>query len=170
MIQHFLSNTWQLTQTGLLLADDVGVGKTAQIMAFIAFFVDQFLNSIKGKRKLPPILGALPLLLPQTLWAYFYCFTDRLNFGFGDSTTIENLPHLVIVPGTTLEQWQNEFKVFFQPQSLKIICHPTSWKSMEKFWGPQGPLAQSRCHLAKVIVLMPHSVRASTENRHQYVF
>lgn len=52
----------QATGAGLLLADDVGVGKTAQIIAFICWLADQ-IDLLKANLPMAPIISMSPLSL-----------------------------------------------------------------------------------------------------------
>jgi hypothetical protein len=46
--------------TNVLLADNVGLGKSAQIMAFIAFLVIIWYSEKDSENPQPPIVGVLP--------------------------------------------------------------------------------------------------------------
>ncbi|KAF8869441.1 P-loop containing nucleoside triphosphate hydrolase protein [Infundibulicybe gibba] len=117
---------------GMLIADEVGLGKTA-----IALSIIGFLNHIIWLRN-----SDLPL--PPILQKYSHRGTDKI---------IPGRPHIVVVPVTIVGQWEQEFKTFFLPKGMDILVYPGSKLQQEEFWGESGPLAKSKHDKQQVIIL-----------------
>ncbi|RXW12331.1 hypothetical protein EST38_g13525, partial [Candolleomyces aberdarensis] len=103
--------------TGVLFADDVGLGKTMQTSAIMAILADICVLQERNLA-LPPIARDLPFLK--------------------DSKKIPSLPHLVIVPGTLLRQWEHELQCFFKNKSVDILMYESGIKDHEEFWKADG--------------------------------
>ena len=73
--------------------------------------------------------------------------------------------HLIIVPGTLIEQWYRELKVFFMKHSVDIFKYPSSWKDMVQFWQPNSQFQQSEHEPSHRIILMTHAVCVITSIR-----
>jgi hypothetical protein len=76
----------------------------------------------------------------------------------GESKTIPNLPHLVIVPGTILEQWKSVMRIFLNPKAFDLFVYTTGQPFRQEFWSESGPFAQSKQPHANRIILATHSV------------
>ena len=65
MIDHFWSTALLEpgTSTGIILADEVGLGKTAQVMAFIAFTIERRASQLEGCKILTPFILSKSLKL-----------------------------------------------------------------------------------------------------------
>jgi SNF2 family DNA or RNA helicase len=182
-IASIVEKIWTKTLTdnvpGVLLADDVGVGKTAQVMGTIAFIIDAYWAQqlarglaascpreldINNVRK-APILG-------ESMQAEAAPNGSRVSHSRRvDSSTpteanpylagrelISDLPHLIIVPNSLIDQWTSELRVFFAPKSIEIYVHPASEKDFQGFW--EGPWKTSTMPMIHRIILMTHSVRS----------
>ncbi|KAJ8457265.1 hypothetical protein ONZ45_g18379 [Pleurotus djamor] len=122
---------------GTILADDVGVGKTVQVMASIAFTQQVYLSEQKDTPR-PPLIHNRPYYL-----------------GKGP---VNNAAHLIIVPLCLMGQWRKELQTFFAPGAIDIIDLPQAIIDVETFftdkssdWGKSGQEPIDR------IVLCAHS-------------
>jgi SNF2 family DNA or RNA helicase len=76
-----------------------------------------------------------------------------------EDKTLPNLPHLVIVPGTLLSQWEAELRTLFNPKFFKILMYTPGKALREDFWSEDGPFYSTRQKLASnVIIIASHSV------------
>ncbi|KAM6490053.1 P-loop containing nucleoside triphosphate hydrolase protein [Amanita muscaria] len=78
---------------GLLIADEVGLGKTALSIAIMAF-----LNQVKTLQ-------------------------DRENPFLTQRDAMDSLPHLIVCPGTLRAQWIAELKTLFKPKSVDVLVY-----------------------------------------------
>jgi hypothetical protein len=76
----------------------------------------------------------------------------------GESGSIPNAPHLIIVPGTVLSQWASEIRIFLNPKAFDLFMYQTGEQFRKDFWSDSGPFAQSKQPRANKIILAPHSV------------
>jgi len=70
---------------------------------------------------------------------------------------LPQLPHLIVVPGTILSQWEVELKTLFLPQSVDIFVY-TGGKSRAAFWAADGPFHSSKLELGYRIIIATHTV------------
>lgn len=99
-------------------------------------------------------------------FADFHCpsflkvsFITDENPYFGGSRSIPNKPHLIIVPGTILAQWESEIKMALNPKAFDLFIYTTGKAFREEFWSDEGLFAQSEQPAANRIILASHSVR-----------
>jgi hypothetical protein len=78
---------------------------------------------------------------------------------FGGSRTIPNRPHLILVPGTILGQWESEIKMVLNPKAFDLFIYTTGKAFREEFWSDEGPFSQSKQPAVNKIILASHSVR-----------
>jgi hypothetical protein len=76
----------------------------------------------------------------------------------GESKVILDLPHLIVVPGTILGQWEDEIKVLFKPKSFDILLYGTGKAVHDQFWAVDGPFYTSKHKPRNKIILASHSV------------
>jgi len=76
----------------------------------------------------------------------------------GESHSIPNDTHLIVVPGTVLSQWASEIRIFLNPKAFDLFVYQTGQGFRDEFWSPSGPFAQSNQPGANKIILAPHSV------------
>ncbi|RDB15031.1 Protein CHROMATIN REMODELING 5 [Hypsizygus marmoreus] len=126
---------------GVLIADDVGLGKTFQAATTIAFLSDlrmrQMLLSEKKQVPLPPIIQS--------------------NAYLREHVSLPDLPHLIVVPGTLLSQWQAELKTVFKPKSIDILMYGTGKALHDHFWSKDGPFHTSNHRPSNRIIIASHS-------------
>ncbi|KAG9318996.1 P-loop containing nucleoside triphosphate hydrolase protein [Chiua virens] len=138
---------------GILIADAVGVGKTALAMGVIAFIIDAFYGQeaaagrrVGGKLLQPDILGTdvrfAPIIERQR------CFAGR--------TMIDDLPHVILVGNSLVCQWVTELRTFFVPGRIEIYVFPTAESQFAQFW--EGDWKTSRTPFINRIIIVPHSV------------
>ncbi|KAF9064399.1 hypothetical protein BDP27DRAFT_1367225 [Rhodocollybia butyracea] len=113
-----IQEEWAKTP-GLALLDEVGLGKTMCVMAAIATIQQvepqQIAFNNNGRRnqnQLPP------------------CIRDATSFGCRKAG-LPSQPHLIIVPHSLVDQWENELCRFFCPDSTQIFVV----QSAAKHWG-----------------------------------
>ena len=139
--------------TGMLIADDVGLGKTCQASMVIAALADAIQLQQDGKN-LPPLLGALlsAIFVPNTynLIASHPYLAHR--------KVIPNRPVLIIVPGTLLNQWSTEFKLLVNPKAFDVFVYGVTGQSPKAFWADNGPFLKSNQPLSCRIIIASHSV------------
>ncbi|KDQ27172.1 hypothetical protein PLEOSDRAFT_168604 [Pleurotus ostreatus PC15] len=110
---------------GTLLADGVGVGKTAQVMASIVFIQQVYL--IKTTIKEGNTVLKCPPIISQSKW-----------FMGGDSDeeirTVPNLAHLIVVPLSLISQWLLELHQFFHKRAVDIFVLPNTADTVQLFF------------------------------------
>ncbi|KAF5366181.1 hypothetical protein D9758_005658 [Tetrapyrgos nigripes] len=131
---------------GILVADEVGLGKTAQTIAFLAFLNQVIMTQMRNE-PVPPILRKLPYL--------------------GASDKIPSGPHLIITPGTLRNQWLQELKTMLLPQSVNIFFYDSSRLGNEEFWVSDSPFNKSVQSMHNRIILTTHS---SLVNEYSFTF
>ncbi|KAF8872160.1 hypothetical protein BD779DRAFT_1679866 [Infundibulicybe gibba] len=131
---------------GILLADAVGIGKTAQVMGVIAALQMILIAHEKGE-------GTIPLLASKSHF-----------MGIG---VVPDLPHLIIVPNTLVDQWCKELRTFFKPHYIDIFRMPTAAKDYMRFFkaGGEWSRAQHRCIL-RVVLIAQSTFQGSTKASH----
>ncbi|KAL0952272.1 hypothetical protein HGRIS_006562 [Hohenbuehelia grisea] len=134
-------HSWKVTETagvtGVLIADGVGLGKTATAMAYTA--QTQRVWTSENKDGIRPAIVA-----------------DRPFFvGKGK---VPNAPHLYVVHPSLVHQWHSEIKRNFAPGSVDIFILPTAMTDVHKFFNDsQGAWAKSKIPLVFRIILCAHS-------------
>jgi TATA-binding protein-associated factor len=138
---------------GVLLADEVGLGKTFQAGALIAFLSDLAFRQQKNM-PLPPIIGKHEFLTSKLKLMPAAVQNPYL----GEIKSLPLLPHLIVVPGTILGQWESELRVIFKPGTVDIFVYESGKDAQEKFWDSSSAFSKS-LHSANRIVIASHSVR-----------
>ncbi|KAG9308933.1 P-loop containing nucleoside triphosphate hydrolase protein [Chiua virens] len=145
----FTAEATDIGLPGVLIADAVGVGKTALTMGVIAFIIDAFYVQeamatckVGGKLlhqsnvRLAPIIEKTP------------CFAGH--------AVMENLPHVIVVSNSLVRQWISELQTFFAPGKIEIYIFPTAESKFTQFW--DGDWRTSKTPHINRIILVPHSV------------
>ncbi|KAF8889787.1 P-loop containing nucleoside triphosphate hydrolase protein [Infundibulicybe gibba] len=125
---------------GVLVADEVGLGKTVIALSAIAFLNHAIWLKASNK-PVPPVLEKLPYL--------------------GNSDTIPKLPHLIVVPGTLVSQWEQEAKKFLLPKKMDILIYTAAKGQQQVFWSKSGPLANSKHEEQQKLIIASHSALQS---------
>ncbi|KAG6848956.1 hypothetical protein H0H93_012463 [Arthromyces matolae] len=121
---------------GILIGDEVGLGKTAQTIATIAC-LNQAIDAQLAKQALPPAIAKRP-----------YLVTNK---------KLPSRPHLIVAPGTLLAQWSNEIKTLYKPNEVDIFVLDSN-VSQAKFWSETGPFNSSTQPMHKRIVIASHAL------------
>lgn len=74
------------------------------------------------------------------------------------SDKIPDLPHLVVVPGTVLAQWEQEIKTLFRPASVDVLIYGTGVAQHTAFWSQSGAYHSSKHRPINRIIVASHSV------------
>ncbi|KAF8871323.1 P-loop containing nucleoside triphosphate hydrolase protein [Infundibulicybe gibba] len=120
--------------SGVLICDDVGLGKTALAITLIGF-LNQYLRSPEQP---PPILEHLQYL---------------------NGKKVESHPHLIVATGTIRHQWESEMKTLFRGRSVDILPYDSPKTGNAEFWAPNGPFHSSLQRPEnKVILTTPTSL------------
>ncbi|KAF4598990.1 hypothetical protein EYR40_006078 [Pleurotus pulmonarius] len=141
--------------SGVLLADGVGVGKTAQVMATIAFIqqvelIEQ-VAAVAEKVNRPPIIRNMPWFM-------------------GTLEKVPNEPHLIIVPLSLVGQWKDELYRFFSRGAVDVFQIPNALDEIEFFFtDPKGPWKLSKQKMVNRIVVCAHSVFDVKKHRGTFV-
>ncbi|QRW09610.1 ATP-dependent DNA helicase [Ceratobasidium sp. AG-Ba] len=131
-----------------MLCDDVGLGKTMQILVVIQMVVHlrkQQLLSPDKKLKPPP-------------------FAAKNNTPYlAGLDQVPNLPHLIVVPTTLSDQWACEVEKFTSKGSFHVVRFCTGQPNLSRFFAPgSGDYATAAGHEGKradrVIVIADQSV------------
>lgn len=143
--------------SGVLVADEVGLGKTFQAATTITFISDLIARQ-NGNHPLPPIMrkqSSSSILHCVELMQFYFVVGGY----FGGLATVPSQPFLIIAPGTLLSQWLAELKVVLKPKTFDLLVYPTSKVEHEAFWSPTGLFHSSKHPLSNRIIIASHSVR-----------
>ncbi|KAJ3566667.1 hypothetical protein NP233_g6859 [Leucocoprinus birnbaumii] len=121
---------------GVLIGDEVGLGKTAQAITTIGFF-NQLIHLKANNQPLPPVIKDRPWL--------------------AGSQKIPSQPHLIVCPGTLVAQWVHELQVLLRCKIVDIFTYDSQTNS-KAFWGPDGPVQRSIHKPHDRIIVASHSV------------
>ncbi|THU88715.1 hypothetical protein K435DRAFT_305531 [Dendrothele bispora CBS 962.96] len=132
--------------TGMLIADEVGLGKTALCLSTIAA-LNQLLRLQEMSQPLPPVLRSRQFL--------------------NGSNQIPALSHVIVVPGTLRPQWIQEIKTVFRPRSIDIFIYDCPKVGNKAFWGPDSGYSASLQKPQDKIIVTTHS---SLQNEFTSVF
>jgi len=142
---------------GTLIADEVGLGKTFQAATVIVALADLVIRQ-QQKIPLPPIISSFSYSFSADHRAE-RCFLESNPFlGQNLNETIPSYPHLIVVAGTLLSQWESELKTLIQPQSFDIFIYGSGKKLHQNFWSPAGPFHSSRHQMSNRIIIASYTV------------
>ncbi|KIJ57836.1 hypothetical protein HYDPIDRAFT_34751, partial [Hydnomerulius pinastri MD-312] len=130
---------------GVIIADAVGVGKTALSMGWLAFVIDAYWW--KHRDEAPRTVDTSKFRPAPILAQFPY---------FAGSNDIPNLPHIIVVPNSLVGQWNSELLTFFAPNAIEIYRYPTASKEFGPFW--EGDWRSSKVPLINRVILVSHSV------------
>ncbi|KAG1784565.1 P-loop containing nucleoside triphosphate hydrolase protein [Suillus plorans] len=141
---------------GVLVADEVGVGKTALMMGAIAMIIDAYwVQEVAAGRGKPT---GVTVDLNKTNMRKAPMLEERPFFA--GQATIPSLPHVIVVPNSLVRQWYAELRTFFAPKAVEIYEYPTAEKQFRAFW--TGDWATSKTPLVNRIILVSHSVMTTS--------
>lgn len=151
---NFHSQPSPSSYNGTLIADEVGLGKTFQAITVLVFLADLVMRQDQ-KLPLPPIISSSSLKF----------FADGLAKIFlenkpylGENNKIPSYPHLIVVAGTLLSQWESELKILIKPQSFDIFIYGSGKRYHENFWSPTGPFHSSKHPMSNRIIIASYTV------------
>lgn len=75
-----------------------------------------------------------------------------------DNKGLENLPHLILVPGTLCSQWEVEIKSIIMGHTFTILLYGTGKAQHDHFWAADGPYHTAKLSGANIIIIASHSV------------
>lgn len=153
MRKNFLEDRSEDRPPGILVADEVGLGKTFQAAAMIAFMTDVVTRQEAGY-PLPPLIGMFEVIWGSGCWLMLSQATRPF---LGNNETVPDHPHLILVPGTLVAQWVHELKVVLKPYSFDIFTYGSGRDTHEAFFAESGPFNTSR-FTANRIIVASHSV------------
>ncbi|KAH6905669.1 hypothetical protein BKA70DRAFT_1225379 [Coprinopsis sp. MPI-PUGE-AT-0042] len=108
-----------LHPSGVLIADEVGLGKT-----FLAIAVAVFVIQLGMQTSMPPIIRTFPYL--------------------GESRSIPDLATLILLPGTVVSQWLGEIYRLLRLHHVDIFIYPTNKAARKTYWDRDGIFAKSK--------------------------
>ena len=143
---------------GMLIADDVGLGKTCQSICVIGFLVEAIWRRKKVKKP-APIQSLSPIVLSWLLLILIHVLLIVERPYLGDHEVLPERPFLVIVPGTVQFQWVDELRQILDPGFFDILAYGTGLQSHQEFWADNGPFHQSTRPIFCRVIVTSHSVR-----------
>ena len=152
---------------GVLLADDVGVGKTLEAFGLIATLTDLIDRVAKDHEAiLPPILrksDATDVMIYTDI--HFQggnTFLGKHNIKDKSSLSEFKKPHLVILPNSVITQAVLEAKAWFGKGAFDILVYHGGAQAAKQFWSDEGPLKSSHYYkngdFHHIIIFATHSV------------
>lgn len=139
---------------GVLVTDEVGLGKTFQAGAMIALLSD-LVRRQEQELELPPMIRKIAHHHYPTKSLTKSYHSGATPF-FGDSEAIPNLPHLIIIPGGLVHQWEAELKIVFRKAFVDILIYDKT--SPDNFWMEGGPFQSSNQQPSNIIIIASLSV------------
>ncbi|KAG9077572.1 hypothetical protein FRC06_008830, partial [Ceratobasidium sp. 370] len=113
-----------------LLCDDVGLGKTVQIIGTISTLVhlieiEQPSGAHTEKTPWPPLIA------------------DSGNLFFAGREKIPRLPTIIVAPRTLIRQWHSQIIRFTTPNAFRVIIYPSEQSERKQFWAKSGVYAEA---------------------------
>ena len=149
---------------GVLISDEVGLGKTFQAATTVAFLSDVIMRQHLRQSQPhlapnPPLIGKLFTYFPVILlWVLINNCSEASPY-LGAEKILPKLAHLIIVPGTLLSQWEAELKTLFNPKYFKVLLYGTGKSVHDTFWSEDGPFHNTKQEVfANVVIIASHSV------------
>lgn len=145
MVRMFFSAKPGTPKSGVLLADDVGVGKTATTFGFMALLM----LVVERQHSMGiPATQLLPTYLPDG-----HILGDFPFVNGGSSILLPVAPFIIRCPSTMLLVWYHELRTWFGPHTVDIFQYTVQTQdSFWLAWASSQQLAHRR------IILVTHSV------------
>lgn len=141
----------------LMLMDQVGVGKTLQLVGAIVV-LNFFRDFYKKNRQFPGGFG---------MWLYFlkgFSHIDGIaSEGMkwqGVDGNIPDQPILLAVPKSLEHQFTNELRRYLRPKSFDILPYTGTWEKRKEWWSQIWPT--SKHDLSRKIVVAATTVRTGS--------
>ncbi|KAG8737755.1 hypothetical protein FRC10_007832 [Ceratobasidium sp. 414] len=130
MIKAMFTSTLAMPPRPTLLCDDVGLGKTVQIIGIVSMLVhlievEQPSKAQTGNTPWPPLI------------------TDSGNLFFAGRDNIPRLPVIIAAPRTLIRQWYSQIIRFTTPNAFRVIIYPSEQSERKKFWAKDGVYAEA---------------------------
>ncbi|EUC59169.1 SNF2 family amino-terminal protein, partial [Rhizoctonia solani AG-3 Rhs1AP] len=142
MLERFFTRSLGDLPLSTLLCDDVGLGKTGQIIGLISMVIHLYEAQCKGA-PLPP-----------------FAIENDTHY-FAGRERIPNLPSLILVPTTLSMQWQAQIKMATHHGALKILPYSSGPTFRRNFFAPGGTwekaIGPEGCDARRTIVLAEYS-------------
>ncbi|KAJ3550423.1 hypothetical protein NMY22_g500 [Coprinellus aureogranulatus] len=143
--------------TGVLCADEVGLGKATRIrcIAAMATMMDVVTHQAEGLPP-PPLVGTnslIPSIVTHSLLtepAGSRAFITQHN-------PLPSLPILVVVPGTLLPRWEAELRMAVKHRCADLMVYGSGLAKHKEFWSSSGIYASSQHPEHRRIILASHS-------------
>ncbi|RXW17371.1 hypothetical protein EST38_g8476 [Candolleomyces aberdarensis] len=113
---------------GMLIADDVGLGKSFLAALVAAFLIELGMRQKKGSDIPPLIMEKIP-----------------------------DHPTLIVVPGTLQRQWLAELQTLMRLHSVDLFCYPSSKVARDRFWADDSPYNTTPHAQRNRIIIASHS-------------
>lgn len=139
---------------GMLIADEVGLGKSFLSILIVAFLIELGMR-LKTNVSPPPLIGMCLLHYLERRLMFETVSQPYLR----SSRKIPDRPSLIVVPGTLLRQWATELQTAFAHLSVDIFIYPSARANRSKFWNEE--YAQSVQPTRNRVIVAPQSVSTS---------
>ncbi|KAJ2911463.1 hypothetical protein MD484_g8951, partial [Candolleomyces efflorescens] len=137
IVRKFFTKQRSVTNVlGMLIADDVGLGKSFLAALFACFLIELGMRQ-KKEALLPPLINKFPFL--------------------GTVSKIPNRPTLIVAPGTLQRQWLHELQALLKLHSVDLFCYPSSKSARDRFWAEDSPYNRSKHEHRNRIIIASHS-------------
>lgn len=141
----------------LLLMDQVGVGKTLQIVGTIVMY--PFLRAYYKKHgEFPPRFSKFIYYLLPHIVLTVYIVTEGISTG--PDGNLPDRPHLVVVPASLFDQWEQEFKRYVKYGSIDLYPYRGTWSqaARQKIWESVYTLRDKNQTLSHKVILCAYAV------------
>lgn len=169
---------WLTSGRGGLIADEVGVGKTGQvIMSLLMYF--QLLQAQQANIPLPPLLGECRYVSRPTRprcadtaggRAHALARVSARNahaenpLGIPPTTTLSPDPIIIVLPPSLVVQWENEFRRWCEKGTVNIMPYTGKFnaRGRKSFWAAADSASKDQ---GRVVILTTLTVSTNTHGQ-----